>query len=45
MIAGEEFDGKSLSPKQMATMEMGMALGKSYPPEIMSVYNAQKGNK
>lgn len=44
-IAGEDFDGKSLSDKQMATMEIGMAMGNSYPPEIMSVYNAQKGNK
>ena len=44
-IAGEDFDGKILSQKQMATMEIGMAMGNSYPPEIMSVYNAQKGNK
>ena len=44
-IAGEDFDGKSLSDKQMATMEIGMAMGNSYPPEIMAVYNAQKGNK
>lgn len=42
-IAGEDFDGKSLSKKQMATMEMAMAMGNSYPPEVMSVYNAQKG--
>lgn len=44
-IAGEDFDGKTLSPKQMATMEMAMSMGNSYPSEIMAVYNAQKGNK
>lgn len=44
-IAGEDFDGKSLSQKQMAVMDMGMAMGNSYPPEIMAVYNAQKGKK
>ena len=44
-IAGEDFDGKSLSKKQMAVMELGMAMGNSYPPEIMAVYNAQKGKK
>ena len=45
MIAGEVFNGKSLSQKQMATMEIGMAMGNKYPADIMAVYNAQKGKK
>jgi hypothetical protein len=26
----------------MAAMEIGMAMGNSYPPEIMEKYNSQK---
>lgn len=43
-IAGEDFNG-SLSDKQMATMEMAMAMGNTYPPEVMNAYNAQKAAK
>lgn len=30
-IAGEIFDGKSLSQKQMGAIEMSMSMGNSYP--------------